>query len=58
MIRGGMNISPAELEALIASHAAVAEVAVVGYPDEVLGEKVCAVAVTRAPLRPCAPGAR
>ncbi len=43
VIRGGMNIAPAELEALIASHPAVAEVAVVGYPDDVLGEKVCAV---------------
>ncbi|MFI6320238.1 class I adenylate-forming enzyme family protein [Nonomuraea sp. NPDC050556] len=43
IIRGGMNIAPAELEALIQAHPAVAEVAVVGYPDEVLGERVCAV---------------
>ena len=43
VIRGGMNIAPAELETLIASQPAVAEVAVVGYPDDVLGEKVCAV---------------
>jgi acyl-CoA synthetase len=43
IIRGGMNIAPAELETLIASQPAVAEVAVVGYPDDVLGEKVCAV---------------
>lgn len=42
VIRGGMNIAPAELETLIAAHPAVAEVAVVGYPDDVLGEKVCA----------------
>jgi acyl-CoA synthetase len=28
---------------MIASHPDVAEVAVVGYPDDVLGEKVCAV---------------
>jgi non-ribosomal peptide synthetase component E (peptide arylation enzyme) len=32
---------------MIASHPAVAEVAVVGYPDEVLGEKVCAVVVPK-----------
>ncbi|MBN9619105.1 MAG: long-chain fatty acid--CoA ligase, partial [Actinobacteria bacterium] len=43
IIRGGMNIAPAELETLIATHPAVAEVAVVGYPDDVLGERVCAV---------------
>jgi acyl-CoA synthetase len=47
IIRGGMNVAPAELETMIASHPAVAEVAVVGYPDEVLGEKVCAVVVPR-----------
>ncbi|MFG2001106.1 class I adenylate-forming enzyme family protein [Spirillospora sp. NPDC048911] len=45
VIRGGMNIAAAELEALIAGHPAVAEVAVIGYPDEVLGEKICAVVV-------------
>jgi acyl-CoA synthetase (AMP-forming)/AMP-acid ligase II len=47
IIRGGMNVAPAELETMIASHPAVAEVAVVGYPDEVLGEKVCAVVVPK-----------
>lgn len=45
IIRGGMNISPAELEGLLTGHPSVAEVAVVGYPDEVLGEKVCAIVV-------------
>lgn len=47
IIRGGVNIAPAELETMIAGHPAVAEVAVVGYPDDVLGERVCAVVVTR-----------
>jgi acyl-CoA synthetase len=47
IIRGGMNIGPAELETMIASHPAVAEVAVVGYPDDVLGERVCAVIAPR-----------
>jgi acyl-CoA synthetase len=45
IIRGGVNIAPAEVEGLLASHPAVADVAVVGYPDPVLGEKVCAVVV-------------
>ncbi|MFT4008658.1 MAG: class I adenylate-forming enzyme family protein [Nocardioidaceae bacterium] len=45
VIRGGMNIAPVELEALIAEHPAVAEVAVVGDPDEVLGERVAAIVV-------------
>ena len=45
VIRGGMNIAPAELEDLLSAHPAVAEVAVVGYPDDILGEKVCAVVV-------------
>lgn len=40
IIRGGMNISPEELEYLIVEHPKVAEVAVIGYPDEKLGEKI------------------
>lgn len=48
VIRGGMNIAPAELEGLIADHPAVIDVAVIGDPDEVLGERVAAV-VTLAP---------
>lgn len=47
VIRGGMNIAPAELEGLAAAHPAVADVAVVGYPDEVLGERVAAVVVVK-----------
>ncbi|MFC3436924.1 class I adenylate-forming enzyme family protein [Nocardia seriolae] len=45
IIRGGMNIAPAEIEGLLIGHPAVADVAVVGYPDAVLGEKCCAVVV-------------
>jgi acyl-CoA synthetase (AMP-forming)/AMP-acid ligase II len=55
IIRGGMNIAPAELETLIAAHSAVADVAVVGYPDEVLGERVAAIVVLR-PGAEVAPG--
>jgi non-ribosomal peptide synthetase component E (peptide arylation enzyme) len=47
IIRGGMNIAPAELEVLLAGHPSVAEAAVAGYPDDVLGEKVCAVVVPK-----------
>lgn len=47
VIRGGMNVAPAELEALISAHPAVAEVAVVGDPDEVLGERVAAIVTLR-----------
>ena len=39
IIRGGMNIAPVEIETLIMRHPAVADVAVVGEPDETLGEK-------------------
>lgn len=45
--RGGMKISPDELDAVLAEHPDLAEAAVVGYPDEVLGERVCAVVVPR-----------
>ena len=41
IIRGGTNISPVEVEeALVASHPAVEEAAVVGTPDAVLGQRV------------------
>ena len=38
-----MNIAPAEVEGLVSGHPAVAEVAVFGVPDDVLGERVAAV---------------
>lgn len=47
VIRGGQNISPAELDNLIAGHPAVAEGACVGMPDEALGERLCAIVVPR-----------
>ena len=42
IIRGGENIFPREIEDVIASHPAVAAVAVVGLPDQVFGEQVAA----------------
>jgi cyclohexanecarboxylate-CoA ligase len=47
IIRKGEKIAPLELETLLIQHPAVAEVAVVGLPDEERGERVCAVLVTR-----------
>jgi acyl-CoA synthetase (AMP-forming)/AMP-acid ligase II len=43
VITGGENVFPAEVEAVLARHPAVAEVAVIGRPDPVWGEAVHAV---------------
>ena len=37
-LRGGYNVHPQEIEAVLAGHPAVAEVAVIGSPDRMLGE--------------------
>lgn len=42
IIRGGVNISPVEIESVLFSHPRIANVAVVGMPDSRLGERVCA----------------
>ena len=42
IIRGGFNIYPREIEEVFYTHADVMEVAVIGLPDTVLGEVVCA----------------
>jgi acyl-CoA synthetase (AMP-forming)/AMP-acid ligase II len=47
IVRGGMKISPDELDAVLAEHPAIAEAATVGEPDDVLGERICAVVVLR-----------
>jgi fatty-acyl-CoA synthase/long-chain acyl-CoA synthetase len=49
IIRGGENISPAEVEVALAAHPDVAESAVIGLPDERWGEIVAAVLTTRRP---------
>jgi long-chain acyl-CoA synthetase len=47
IIRGGYNVYPAEIEDVLAAHPAIADKAVVGIPDEWLGEEVMAVVVLR-----------
>jgi long-chain acyl-CoA synthetase len=47
IITGGENVFPAEVEAVLSSHAAVADVAVIGIPDVRWGETVHAVVVAR-----------
>jgi non-ribosomal peptide synthetase component E (peptide arylation enzyme) len=45
IIRGGVNISPTEIEEFILEHPLVAVVSIVGMPDRKLGEKACAFVV-------------
>lgn len=46
IIRGGMNISAREVEDHLAHHPSLVAAAVVGMPDERLGEKVCCYLVS------------
>ncbi len=43
IISGGVNIYPAEIETVLAQHPSVADVAVIGVPDDEYGEQVKAV---------------
>jgi acyl-CoA synthetase (AMP-forming)/AMP-acid ligase II len=45
IIRNGENISPKEIEDILVGHPGIAEIAVVGVPDERTGECACAVIV-------------
>jgi O-succinylbenzoic acid--CoA ligase len=47
IVRGGENVSPAEVEAVLAGHPAVLEACVVGVPDEVMGQVPVAAVVLR-----------
>jgi acyl-CoA synthetase (AMP-forming)/AMP-acid ligase II len=47
IIAGGVNIYPREIEEVVAEHPQVDEVAIVGVPDAVYGERVAAFVVAR-----------
>ena len=47
IIRGGVNISPVPIEDALAAHPNIASVAVIGSPDERMGERLCAVVEPR-----------
>ncbi|MGY0541478.1 AMP-binding protein [Nocardioides sp. YJ-D4] len=48
IVRGGMNLYPAEIEAVLLDHPAIETAAVIGVPDERWGEQVGAVLCLRA----------
>ncbi len=52
IVRGGLNVSPVEIEQLLHEHPGVLQVACVGVADGELGERVCACVVPRDPRRP------
>ncbi|MDQ1647910.1 MAG: long-chain acyl-CoA synthetase, partial [Cryptosporangiaceae bacterium] len=47
VLRGGFNVYPREVEEVLLRHPDVGQVAVIGVPDEVYGEEVCAVVIAR-----------
>jgi len=52
IIRGGFNISAAEVENLVLTHPGVQEVAAVAVPDDIMGEKTCILVVPKDKARP------
>jgi long-chain acyl-CoA synthetase len=47
IIRGGYNVYPREIEEVLYEHPAVLEAAVIGTPDQAMGEEVAAAVVLR-----------
>lgn len=47
LIRGGENVPVVEIEALLARHPSIQANAIVGYPDQRLGERACAFVVVK-----------
>ena len=52
VLRGGQNISCEEIEGYLCAHPDINEAAIVGAPDEVLGERICACVVPGAGAAP------
>ena len=50
IIRGGENISASEVEAALEAHPSVRQAVAVGYPDPLMGERVCAFVVATDPF--------
>jgi O-succinylbenzoic acid--CoA ligase len=57
IVTGGLNVAPAEVEAVLANLPGVAAACVVGLPDPDWGERVTAVVIATDPGRPPEPGA-
>src|ERR671932_412413 len=47
VIRGGENVYPREIEEFLYTHPDIADVQVIGVPDERLGEEICAWVIRR-----------
>jgi non-ribosomal peptide synthetase component E (peptide arylation enzyme) len=47
ILRGAQNIFPREIEDVLSQHPRVRDIAIVGMPDRVLGERVCAFVVAK-----------
>lgn len=58
IIRNGENISPKEVEDILIGHPGIAEIAIVGVPDERTGERACAVVVASGQAPPDVPAMR
>jgi O-succinylbenzoic acid--CoA ligase len=52
IVTGGVTVEPGEVESVLAHHTGVADVAVIGEPDETWGERIVAVVVPKNPSRP------
>lgn len=53
--RGGMKYNPLDVESLLAAHPKIAEVAIVPYPDPILGQRACCFVVPRGRILPTLP---
>ena len=49
IIRGGQNIYPIEIEEMMLGHEKVRETAIVGIPDDTMGQRVCVCIVQTSP---------